>query len=284
MDALAEFRESVGLAPPPRTLSPAASRLVDLLDEFLRRLTFGWDIPPGLPADRFVPTVWANPDLVAPILQYVADLGFTGDACRLDEVMGQFYAIRECSPVLPDLGDDEGWEEVQQQYVDPLRYRVAVLRSVVVEIRQLIINAAVGGDGKPSDPALDAQQTDPMGGGDDAKPPPQPPTQKKHLATWREILIALEMKSNDENRQKVDRLNETYNGPIIKPGQGKQPFADKDKLLEWWNGLEEMVQSQANRARDTKETVKGTHAYGRKGEVVPEISGSVKRRRRDRQP
>lgn len=92
------------------------------------------------------------------------------------------------------------------------------------------------------------------------------------------------MRNNDEDRQKVDRLNEKYNGPIIKQGQGTQPFADKGKLLEWWNGLEKMVQSKANRARDTKETVKGTHAYGREGEVVPEISGSVKRRRSDRQP
>jgi len=119
---------------------------------------------------------------------------------------------------------------------------------------------------------------------DDAKYPPQPAKPRKHLATWRDILIALEMQNNDEDRQKVDRLNETYNGPIIKPGQGKQPFADNVKLLEWWNGLEEMVESQASRDRDTKETVKGTHAYGREGEVVPEISGSVKRRRRDRQP
>jgi hypothetical protein len=40
---------------------------------------------------------------------------------------------------------------VQQQYVTPLRYRVAVLRSVVVEVRQLIIDAAVSGDGMDKD-------------------------------------------------------------------------------------------------------------------------------------
>lgn len=127
--------------------------------------------------------------------------------------------------------------------------------------------------GKPSDVA-----------GKNVTQPPQPLLLKEYLTSWQEILIALEMRNNNSNKQKVERLNETYSGPIIKPGQGKQPFADNVKLLEWWNGLEKLVESQTDRARDAKETVIETHAFGREGEVVPEISGQVKKRRKDKQP
>ena len=135
----------------------------------------------------------------------------------------------------------------------------------------------------PTSPAVEPLDTE--GGGEQPPRSLAPlPVPEKQLTSWREILVALGMTYNSEDKQKVDRLNETFNGPIVKPGQGMQPFANKRKLLEWWNGLEATVQEQANRARDTEETVKGTHAYGREGEVVPEISGEVKKRRKDRQP
>jgi hypothetical protein len=118
----------------------------------------------------------------------------------------------------------------------------------------------------------------------DVEQPQKPISPREHLASWREILIALGMRNNTEDKQKVERLNESYDGPIKKPGQGKQPFADKVKLLEWWNGLEKLVESQADRARDARLNVQDTHAYGRNGEVVPEISGQVKKRRKDRRP
>jgi hypothetical protein len=118
----------------------------------------------------------------------------------------------------------------------------------------------------------------------DVEQPQEPISPKELLASWLEILIALGLRNNPEDKQKVARLNEVYNGPIKKPGQGKQPFADKVKLLDWWNGLEKLVESQADRARDARMTVQDTHAYGLDGEVVPEISGQVKKRRKDRQP
>ncbi|MEZ6081213.1 MAG: hypothetical protein R3C09_28525 [Pirellulaceae bacterium] len=111
-----------------------------------------------------------------------------------------------------------------------------------------------------------------------------PPIPKQHLTNWREILVALGMTNNDEDKQKVDRLNRRFNGPIVTPGQGAQPFAEKRRLLEWWNGLEKLVQDQADRSRDAKETVKDKYAYGRDGQVVPEISGQEKKRRKDRKP
>lgn len=128
------------------------------------------------------------------------------------------------------------------------------------------------------------RQLPPVNEGEHAKPLNMPTSPKELLANWREIVIALGMRNNDEDKRKVERLNETYNGPIMKPGQGKQPIVDKVKLLEWWNNLEKLVESQMEQARDARLTVQNTHSYGREGEVVPEISGQVKKRRRDRQP
>ena len=117
--------------------------------------------------------------------------------------------------------------------------------------------------------------------GDSAAPQPADP--KPLLASWREILVALEMKDNREDKQKVARLNETYNGPIVIPGQGRQPLVDKAKLIEWWNNLAVIAQAD-NRQRDAQATVGAKYDYGRHGKVVPEISGSVKERRRNRKP
>ena len=123
--------------------------------------------------------------------------------------------------------------------------------------------------------------------GGDAKHPPQPatppPAPVQLLATWRDILIALGMRNNSEDKQKVDRLNETYNGPIKKPGQGRQPLVGKAELIDWWNNLTVLAETQ-NRTRDAKASVGSQHNYGREGKVVPDISGAVKKRRKDRRP
>ena len=104
------------------------------------------------------------------------------------------------------------------------------------------------------------------------------------LANWREILIALGLHPNVEDREKVRRLNKTYRGPIITGGQGKQPLADKAKLLEWWRGLEAKTAAMADRNRDTRATVAAQHNYGQRGVVVPDIRGRVKSRRRGWKP
>ena len=107
-----------------------------------------------------------------------------------------------------------------------------------------------------------------------------PPT---YLANWREILVALGMKDNQEDRQTVGRLNKSYAGPIATPGQGRQPFAEKTGLLEWWAGLDAKVQAEQDRNRDATASVSSGHPFGRGGQVVPDISGGVQKRRRDRQ-
>ncbi len=158
--ALADFRETARLTPPPRTLSNAASRLVDLLDEFLYSLQCGWDMPPGFPRDRFVPTVYGRRDLVVPIVQYLDDFGFTGDARRLHEAARLFYAHRDWKLMTPSPGDDKGWKEFQQLYVNPLVHLAGCLRAVICETRQLIIATATNGGG------ADAAQPTPV----DAQP------------------------------------------------------------------------------------------------------------------
>jgi len=105
-----------------------------------------------------------------------------------------------------------------------------------------------------------------------------------YLNTWREILITLGLKNNREDKQKVSRLNRTYSGPINIPGQGKQPFVDKAKLLEWWASLEAKVKEARQREQDAQATIANRHDFHRDGEVVPDISGGVTKRRRDRKP
>ena len=105
-----------------------------------------------------------------------------------------------------------------------------------------------------------------------------------YLTSWLEILDALKMKNNEDDKRKVRTLNNAYRGPIIIGGQGKSPFADKTELLEWWNGLAEKAQADADRRRDEQATVADRHNYGKQCEVVPGISGEVKNRRKDHRP
>jgi hypothetical protein len=99
------------------------------------------------------------------------------------------------------------------------------------------------------------------------------------LASWREILIALGLHDNKEDKGKLSRLNKTYAGPITIPGQGRQPLVEKAKLLEWYQGLAAKVQAKQDRQRDAQATVSARHDYGREGEVAPDLAGGVKKRR-----
>jgi hypothetical protein len=65
--------------------------------------------------------------------------------------------------------------------------------------------------------------------------PKEPPSPKRLLTSWSEILQALDMKSRD--RDKIIRLNKTYEGPIQLGTRGGQPLVERDKLLIWWDTL-----------------------------------------------
>ena len=113
--------------------------------------------------------------------------------------------------------------------------------------------------------------------------PEDPSTKPANMLTsWRDILVAMGLKYNNEDKSKVSGVNKTYDGPIIIPGQGRRPLVEKTKLLLWWNGLEKQAQEIADRKRDSQATVSSCHNFGRTGEANPEIGGGVKRRRGDR--
>ena len=61
---------------------------------------------------------------------------------------------------------------------------------------------------------------------------------KNYVFGWPEMLKAVDLPDTNENRRKVERLNEVYSGPILAAAeQGGQRFADRKKLIEWWNNL-----------------------------------------------
>ena len=111
---------------------------------------------------------------------------------------------------------------------------------------------------------------------------PTTKTPKCYLTSWREILDFLELKNNEEHRKKVRMLNEDFGGPIVLPGQGSQPRAEESTLIDWWNGLEKRFNELEQRRTDARATTASQHKYGKEGNVVPDIAGSVKTRRNDR--
>jgi len=112
----------------------------------------------------------------------------------------------------------------------------------------------------------------------------EPPKPIHWLLNWREILDALEWKNDEEGRRQIARLNKVHHGPIVSTGRGGQPKVGKAKLIEWWNGLRDKFEAGEKKKSDVRSTVEDRHAYGRDGEVFPEISGHIKRRRKDRKP
>jgi hypothetical protein len=109
--------------------------------------------------------------------------------------------------------------------------------------------------------------------------PPAGP--KMYLNGWREILGALELSNDKEKREWVRNLNdsEKTSGPILSPGRGVPPKVEKSKLLAWWNSLEKIWEASNQRMNDRQATVTGSHEYGRRGDVIPDIAGSTKKRR-----
>lgn len=102
------------------------------------------------------------------------------------------------------------------------------------------------------------------------------------LQGWPEIVDALNRDNSATFRERLRNLNESHDGPIIFRGQGTQPVVDKAKLIAWWNGLYDDFQEREKQRLDSEATVSCTHAFGRSGEVVPEIGGSIKARRSGR--
>ncbi len=103
---------------------------------------------------------------------------------------------------------------------------------------------------------------------------------KQRLFGWREILEALGMPNNDENKRRLERKNKLEGGPIpMKRGRGKRPEVDRDELLKWRETWDERLAELEQRDADRTATVAEQSNYGRGGTVVHEIDGHVKKRR-----
>lgn len=109
-----------------------------------------------------------------------------------------------------------------------------------------------------------------------------PAEPKAYLWGWTEILDAVGMKDNTENRRQVRRLNDLFDGPIVVVGSGSKPQAiNKTNLLAWWNRLDDLHRELQQQERDKQATAADSYSYGSGGTVVPNIAGAVKKRRRD---
>lgn len=149
--------------------------------------------------------------------------------------------------------------------VDPLRDRDGVVwdGQVVIVLRALADEV----EGKP----------EATGGKPTAALEPEAPIPL--LLSWREITDALGRPNTAEFRESLKRLNDQHDGPLVVPGRGAQPKVNREKLIAWWNSLEARLAELDARKRDKVETVNNQYRYGADGEVVPDISGGVKRRR-----
>jgi len=101
----------------------------------------------------------------------------------------------------------------------------------------------------------------------------------RRLFGWTQILDAIGQP--DEDKGKIRKLNESYDGPIQIPGQGGQAWVRKDKLLEWWDKLDDIIHDIDRRRAEQQAAGADTYRFGKGDvEVVPDISGAVKKRRK----
>jgi hypothetical protein len=102
----------------------------------------------------------------------------------------------------------------------------------------------------------------------------------KYLYGWTEILDALGLAVHQANKTHISSMNETFDGPIKRGTKGQRPLVVKDKLWEWWHQLEQRYDENRQNESNRQATVEARHPYGRTGEVVPNLGGHVKKRRR----
>jgi hypothetical protein len=183
-------------------------------------------------------------------------------ATACGEIMSYGMKNRTCRSEPAPFASDAEWQEYDKAW-EPMDARVNKVTKAVNSLLRLTAVLDTGTAGKEPAPAEPA--------------PPAPPAQ--YLFSWREILDALGLRNNEENQGRVRTLSDKYGGPIVPAKRGGQPRVNKAKLIEWWNHLEVVWQTEGcghNKAASTE----GRHPYGRDETVVPEISGHVKKRRR----
>ncbi|KAA1261144.1 hypothetical protein LF1_36880 [Rubripirellula obstinata] len=101
----------------------------------------------------------------------------------------------------------------------------------------------------------------------------------EYVIGWPEVMDAIGRPDTAEERKRIKRMSDETGGPI-KTKQGVSPRLNRQRLLEWWASLEAKWDALFADEESTAATVADTYKYGKTGEVVPEIAGSVKRRRK----
>lgn len=104
---------------------------------------------------------------------------------------------------------------------------------------------------------------------------------KKLLTGWHAICAALNMPYGQRNE--IKSLNGRLEGPIVNKGRGTKPMVLEEVLVNWWNRLAVQQEELANRKLGNKLSAEIQYDYGHDATVAPEISGSVKNRRRRKQ-
>ncbi len=102
---------------------------------------------------------------------------------------------------------------------------------------------------------------------------------KIYLWNWSEILAALGLRNRAQNRRRVRDANMRFHGPIIPPKKGGQPKVCKERLLAWWNALEEQFHEREQTQLNKEATLAPRFQYGKNATVLPGIAGHVKKRR-----
>jgi hypothetical protein len=105
------------------------------------------------------------------------------------------------------------------------------------------------------------------------------PCCKVYLWNWREILDALGLRNDAENRRRVREANTRFAGPIVLPTKGGQPKVCKERLLGWWDALEGQFCEREQKQLDQEATLAASYRYGKGSTVLPDIAGHTKKRR-----
>jgi hypothetical protein len=109
-----------------------------------------------------------------------------------------------------------------------------------------------------------------------ARPTRVPATPADRLIGKEQILEALQQPADLWDW--IVRASKKLNGPIITRRGGKA-VADRGRLLEWWNVLEDRQQESAQRQMDRAAVSEGVYPVG-KVDLAPDVDGYVKKQRK----
>lgn len=102
-----------------------------------------------------------------------------------------------------------------------------------------------------------------------------------YLHGWKAILDALDLPFNPENKRRVERTAQKFDGPLGRPRKrGQAPnFVPKDELIDWWNSMadrhERLSEIRALQERDARATLSNQLPSGHNGNALPDIAGQV---------